>query len=119
VALSDALRSFAARLAELDPPLGSAAAVIQVDNEPIELTRSAVAALTKFLEGYRDPRANGDCDNCGGRRIDANFICLDCGHASGVFGQLLRERSARFQQSPSVGADEAPSGPTGSASTQS
>jgi hypothetical protein len=98
--LPQALRSFAERIAELDSPASPAVTTVQVDGEPVALTASAVEALTDLLEEYRDPRSNGDCDRCGGRRIDRNFICLDCGHANGVFGQLLMERSSHYPGDP-------------------
>lgn len=103
--LAAALRGFAARVAELDPHLEPAAVVVRVGEESIPLTASAVSALAGLLDGYQDPRANGDCDGCGGRRVDRNFICLDCGHANGVFGQLIREHSSRWPGDP----DELPS----------
>jgi hypothetical protein len=53
-------------------------------------------ALIEALRGYHDPRDQGPCDHCGGRMLDDNFQCRDCGGVNGVFGQLIAERAARF-----------------------
>lgn len=98
--LSSSLRDFAERIARLDPPDAPPAAQITVDGETVTLTKAAAAALCRVLDGYADPRDHGECEACGGGRIDANFICRECGHANGVFGQLLRERSAGYAGDP-------------------
>lgn len=99
------LRDFANRISALDlPSERQPATVIKLSadgvEETIELTPSALQALKHALEDYHDPRDCGECDHCGSRRIDRNFICLACGQANGVFGQLLREHSSRYPGDP-------------------
>lgn len=99
------LRDFAHRIASLDlPGEREPTTVLTLSDgkveETIHLTPSAVRALKHALEDYHDPRDCGECDHCGSRRIDRNFICLACGRPNGVFGQLLREHSERYVGDP-------------------
>ncbi len=98
------LRDFVARIAALDSPAEREPSiqlrVISHDaagehDETLTLSPSAVQALKHALEDYHDPRDSGNCDHCGSPRVDRNFICLDCGEANGVFGQLLKEHHGR------------------------
>jgi hypothetical protein len=98
--LADALRQFAARIAALDPPGSAAVVEITVGGTPITLTPSAARALREAVLAYHDPRDRGACDHCGSRRLDDNFLCADCQQPSGVFGQLIRERAARYDGPP-------------------
>ena len=98
--LAEALRRFAARIAALDPPGSPTVAELTVDGATVALTGSAVRALTEATLTYHDPRDRGACDHCGSRRLDDNFLCADCMGASGVFGQLVRERAARYEGPP-------------------
>jgi hypothetical protein len=61
------------------------------------LSPGVARAFVEALLTYQDPRDRGSCDHCGGPRLDDNFICADCGQPSGLFGQLLRERAARYE----------------------
>jgi hypothetical protein len=61
----------------------------------VTLRAPVVRALVAALRSYHDPRDRGRCEHCGGHQLDDNFICARCGQASGLFGQLLRERVAR------------------------
>ncbi|WP_162907520.1 hypothetical protein [Allorhizocola rhizosphaerae] len=96
------LRDFVARIASLDTPVEREPTIeLRVicgdTDETLTLSPSVVQALKHALEDYHDPRDSGDCDHCGSRRVDRNFICQDCGEASGVFGQLLKEHSSRYR----------------------
>jgi hypothetical protein len=55
-----------------------------------------VRALCQALEAYRDPEDRGRCADCGGRRLDANLHCLDCGRVQGIFGQVLADHARRM-----------------------
>ena len=71
----------------MDHPHGAAA-----------LSAPVARALVEALRAYRDPRGRGRCDNCGGGRLDDNFLCGDCGRPSGLFGQLISELAARHTE---------------------
>lgn len=92
-----ALREFAERIDAYDRASGPAVAEVRVGERAIPLRAPVVRALAEALRSYQDPRDRGACDHCGGPRLDDNFVCADCGQPSGVFGQLLRERAARFE----------------------
>jgi hypothetical protein len=105
-----ALREFTTRIDALDPAASPCADVeVRVGDRSLRLPlREPVArALVEALRSYHDPRDHGGCDHCGGRRVDANLICLDCGRPNGLFGQLLAERAARYAESPPI--ESAPS----------
>lgn len=71
------------------------------DDEVRLTVRAPVArALVEALRSYHDPRDRGTCDHCGGRRLDDNFLCLDCQRPNGLFGQLVMERAARYAGDP-------------------
>jgi hypothetical protein len=99
--LAAALRQFADRIAALDPP-GSASVTVEVTvgDMPVMLTGSGVHALAEAMLTYHDPRDRGACDHCGSPRLDDNFRCADCMRPSGVFGELIRERAARYEGPP-------------------
>ena len=100
-----ALRDFTARIDALDPgaPLWGDVE-LRVGEQCLRLPlRAPVArALVKALRGYHDPRDQGRCDYCGGRRIDDNFVCRDCRRPNGLFGQLIAERAARHTESAAI-----------------
>jgi hypothetical protein len=103
--LREDLLAFVERIEALYPPATADAVEIVVDGVPVRLSAPVVRALAEAMKGYHDPNDRGTCDNCGGRRLDGNFLCADCGHASGVFGQIVRERAARYAgPPPEVGA---------------
>jgi hypothetical protein len=77
---------------------GSGRVELRVDGEvAVWLSPGVARALVEALGAYHDPRDRGTCDHCGGPRLDDNFVCADCGQPSGLFGQLLRERAARYE----------------------
>ncbi|GII23124.1 hypothetical protein [Planosporangium mesophilum] len=109
-ALLAALRDFAARIDALDPAAPLVGDLeVRLGGQQVRLTlRAPVArALVEALRAYHDPRDQGRCDHCGGRRLDDNFLCRDCGRPNGLFGQLLAERAARYTESEAI---EAPPG---------
>ncbi|WP_432987335.1 hypothetical protein [Dactylosporangium sp. CA-233914] len=92
-----ALRQFAERLDGYDPAPGPPVASVRVGEQVVALRAPVVKALGEALRAYQDPRDRGACEHCGGPRLDDNFVCADCGRPSGVFGQLLAERAARYE----------------------
>ncbi|WP_433084805.1 hypothetical protein ACQP1P_08715 [Dactylosporangium sp. CA-052675] len=92
-----ALREFNERIDVYDPAPGPAVAEVRVGGQVIALRAPVAKALAEALRAYADPRDRGRCDHCGGPRLDDNFVCADCGRPSGVFGQLLAERAARYE----------------------
>jgi hypothetical protein len=95
-----ALRGFADRIGPLYPPSPGPGVELRVDDVAVVLAGPVARALVEALRAYHDPNDRGSCDHCGGRRIDGNFLCADCGQPSGVFGQLVRERAARYPGPP-------------------
>jgi len=91
--LAAAVHEFAARVdAPGQPPTVELSA---------RLTPAAARAVVEALRSYHDPRDGGRCDECGGRLDD--LVCTSCGQPTGVFGQLIRERAARFQTTADEG----------------
>lgn len=70
---------------------------VRVGGAAVRLSPGVARAFVEALRAYQDPRDRGTCDHCGGPRLDDNFVCADCGQPSGLFGQLLRERAARYE----------------------
>jgi hypothetical protein len=95
-----ALREFAQRIGPLYPASDRPPTAVRVGGEAVVLPEPVVRALVEALRAYHDPNDRGSCDHCGGRRLDGNFLCADCGQPSGVFGQLVRERAARYPGPP-------------------
>jgi rubredoxin len=97
---ASAVEEFVRRIDAFDPgaPAWGEISVRRGDEELRLTVRQPVAdALVRALQAYHDPRDRGACDRCGGRRIDDNFLCRDCGHGNGLFGQMIMERVARHQ----------------------
>jgi hypothetical protein len=93
------LLAFVERVGPLYPP-SDRSVEIRVDGVPVVLSAPVARALVEAMRAYHDPNDRGSCDHCGGRRLDNNFLCADCGQPSGVFGQLVRERAARYAGPP-------------------
>jgi hypothetical protein len=72
----------------------------------LAITAPVARALVEALRNHHDPRDRGRCDHCGGRRLDDNFLCLDCQRSSGLFGQMLMERAARYGGDPVAISEE-------------
>ncbi|WP_373317912.1 hypothetical protein [Virgisporangium aliadipatigenens] len=88
-------------------PQAETAVRIAVDgeSEPVPLSADVARALIKALDGYQDDRDRGDCEHCGGGRVDENFLCRDCGRPNGVFGAMLAERASRYEGDPAALAE--------------
>jgi hypothetical protein len=100
-----ALRDFTARIDALDPgapPWGDVEVRVGERCLRLPLRAPVARALVEALRQYHDPRDQGGCDHCGGRRIDDNLMCRDCGRVNGLFGQLIAERAARHTESAAI-----------------
>lgn len=98
-----AVRAFVAKMDGLEPGAGAIGSIeIRAGDDHARLAISApvARALIEALANHHDPRDRGPCDHCGGHRVDGNFLCLDCGRPSGLFGQMLVERAARHGDGP-------------------
>lgn len=96
----DAMEQFLTRIAPFDPePHGRPALTVELcaghRRGSYVLTEHAANALHEALCRYSDPQDQGQCDHCGGRRLDEHLACRDCGHVNGVFGAVLMEYAAR------------------------
>ena len=60
------------------------------------LSDHVIRAMCRALESYRDPLDRGRCTNCGGRHLDENLHCRDCGQMHGILGQVIAEHARRF-----------------------
>jgi hypothetical protein len=54
-----------------------------------------IRALCRAIAGYRDPGDRGACAECGGRRVDENLHCLDCGRLHGILGEVIAVHARR------------------------
>ncbi|MBM2619074.1 hypothetical protein JIG36_26300 [Actinoplanes sp. LDG1-06] len=61
-----------------------------------------IRAMCKALAAYRDPEDRGTCVECGGRHLDENLHCQECGRLHGILGQVIAQHARR------VAAEEAP-----------
>jgi hypothetical protein len=100
--LTGAVRDFVERIGAFDDPVAGPFPVqIEVrgadGRTTFELSPGVARALGAALRAYHHPRDQGRCEGCGGVRLDDNLICVDCGRAHGIFGELLMERVARYE----------------------
>ena len=91
---------FIDRVAPFDPaPDAAPVAVLGVRTALGEATFTVgdhvVRALCKALASYRDPDDRGTCIGCGGRRLDENLHCRDCGQLHGILGQVIAQHARR------------------------
>jgi hypothetical protein len=102
--VEQALRRFVERIDALAPdPSPPRGVEVRVgDAAPVALPPPVARALVEALAAYHDPRDRGRCGHCGGRRLDDDLSCADCGQLNGVFGQLVRDH--RGPASTAVGA---------------
>ena len=108
-----ALSDFAARIDALDPDAprwGEVEIRVGERSSRLPLRVPVAQALVEALRGYHDPRDQGGCEHCGGRRIGDNFVCQECGRLNGLFGQLVAERAARHTESAAIGQHAASEG---------
>ena len=91
---------FIDRVAPFDPaPDAAPVAVLGVRTALGDATFTVgdhvVRALCKALASYRDPDDRGTCIGCGGRRLDENLHCRDCGQLHGILGQVIAQHARR------------------------
>jgi hypothetical protein len=60
-----------------------------------------IRAMCKALAAYRDPEDRGTCVDCGGRHLDENLHCRECGRLHGILGEVIAQHARR------VAAEEA------------
>jgi hypothetical protein len=92
--------AFVDRVAPYDPvPDAAPVAVVGVRTALGEavfaMTDHVVRALCRALEAYRDPEDRGTCTGCGGRHLDQNLHCRDCGRLHGILGEVLADHARR------------------------
>jgi hypothetical protein len=102
-----ALREFVERITPYDPDPAVSVGTVGIrhghESGEFRLTPHLARALVEALASYRDPADRGTCAGCGGRRLDANLHCQDCGRLHGVLGAVISERAERiFQQAERV-----------------
>jgi hypothetical protein len=95
----DAVAEFLERIKPYDPePDSSPVATMELrighDRAEFAMTEHSAYALQEALHRYYDPHDRGQCDKCGGRRLDDSLACQDCGYVNGVFGEVLRLHAA-------------------------
>ena len=91
---------FIDRVAPYDPaPDAAPVAVLGVrtalGDRIFTVSDHVVRALCKALDQYRDPDDRGRCIGCGGRRLDENLHCQDCGQLHGILGQVIAQHARR------------------------
>lgn len=97
-----ALREFVERITPYDPDPAAAVGTVGIHYGPesgeFRLTSHLARALVEALASYRDPADRGTCAGCGGRRLDDNLHCQDCGRLHGVLGAMISERAERVSE---------------------
>jgi hypothetical protein len=91
---------FIDRVAPYDPdPTAPRVAVVAVRTATGTATFSlgdhVIRALCRALIVYRDPDDRGTCAECGGRRLDENLHCRDCGRLHGILGEVIVSQARR------------------------
>jgi hypothetical protein len=61
--------------------------------------------MCRALASYRDPEDRGSCVDCGGRHLDENLHCRECGRLHGILGQVIAEHAARVAAQTGAGTD--------------
>ncbi|MBF9128273.1 hypothetical protein I0C86_04575 [Plantactinospora sp. S1510] len=107
-----ALRDFVARVSPYDPepaagPVGSVDVRTGDGVETILVTPHLARALAEALAGYRDRADRGTCASCGGRRLDENLHCADCGRLHGVLGEVIASQAERVRLGEPAGSGDA------------
>lgn len=94
------LAEFIDRVAPYDPspdasPVAMLAVRTALGDQVFTVGDHVVRALCKALDAYRDPEDRGECIGCGGRRLDENLHCVDCGQLHGILGQVIAHHVRR------------------------
>lgn len=90
------------------PPVALLGIRTALGDETFALSDHVIRAMCRALESYRDPEDRGECVDCGGRHLDENLHCKDCGRLHGILGQVIADHARRVAAS---GDGNAPSGP--------
>ncbi len=90
------------------PPVALLGLRTALGDDTFTLSDHVIRAMCKALESYRDPEDRGECVECGGRHLDENLRCKDCGRLHGILGQVIADHARRVAAS---GDGHAPSEP--------
>ncbi|WP_436524175.1 hypothetical protein [Actinoplanes sp. HUAS TT8] len=90
------------------PPVALLGIRTALGDETFTLSDHVIRAMCRALESYRDPEDRGRCVDCGGRHLDENLHCQDCGRLHGILGQVIADHARRVAAS---GDGSAPSEP--------
>jgi hypothetical protein len=77
------------------PPVAVVGLRTALGEDVFTLSEHVIRAMCRALESYRDPLDRGDCSNCGGRHLDENLHCRDCGQLHGILGQVIAAHARR------------------------
>lgn len=77
------------------PPVAVVGLRTAFGEDVFTLSEHVIRAMCRALESYRDPEDRGNCTNCGGRHLDENLHCRDCGQLHGILGQVMAEHARR------------------------
>ena len=91
---------FIGRVAPYDPAPGAPpVAVVAIrtaaGTDTFHVGDHVIRALCRALAVYRDPDDRGTCGGCGGRRLDENLHCRDCGRLHGILGEVIVSQARR------------------------
>ena len=91
---------FVDRVAPYDPapdpqPVAMLGVRTALGEATFALSDHVVRALCRAIEAYRDPDDRGTCTGCGGRRLDDNLHCRDCGRLHGILGEVIADHARR------------------------
>jgi len=59
------------------------------------MTDHVLRAMCRAVVSYRDPEDRGSCNGCGGRHLDENLHCEDCGRLHGILGEVIARHARR------------------------
>jgi len=90
------------------PPVALLGLRTALGEEVFALSDHLIRAMCRALASYRDPADLGKCVGCGGRRLDENLHCRDCGRLHGILGQVIADHVRRVAE---AGDGSASSGP--------
>jgi hypothetical protein len=105
--------AFVDRVAPYDPaPDVAPVAVVGVrtalGEAAFAMNDHVVRALCRALEAYRDPEDRGTCTGCGGRHLDRNLHCPDCGRMHGILGEVIADHARRVAAAAGDSAEGRP-----------
>ncbi|GAA2488163.1 hypothetical protein [Winogradskya humida] len=100
---------FVERVAPYDPEPGAVPAALLgvrvAGGEAVfPLSDHVIRAMCRALEAYRDPSDRGTCAECGGRRLDDNLRCNDCGRLHGILGEVIAQHARRVAEESAHGS---------------